>query len=701
MVDGLDGLDALDWARMQHAYGTAEEVPGLLRELGSPEEEEWSGALSRFYSAVHHQGDVYRCTAASVPFLFALAGDGAVAGRAAVVELLVSIGSSADAVGGTAEDASDLSGHFEALGMMRERAEAFIGFAADGDPLVRRAAIPALGLFVDDAERAVAVLRERLPAEPGVVERLRLVEATADLALRRPETTAPARAWLGALADDRALDPATRLAAVVHRARCAAEFDAEATVRSAVALLREETAPADATTPAPAPAPAPAFPTRAGSAPAHLIAAFEDLARRSVVHSPVTDLLRTFHEVLGARLSARTALLAEQLSSGDPGARLDALRMGGEVIRSRRGDHGPLVTLIADRLADPHPEVVAEAAAVLADCHPVAGPARPALAALVAAQRARHGPQVWAAESPVLRRAHQKAVLALARLGDERALPGLLAALDGGADAWQAVQVVTCLPDAAAEPLVPGLVERLRVLDPEQPHMTSEVAGTLAALGPLGGAPALSAVEEVLDRAVRGKRWTVVCAALGALRRFGPAAAPALPVIRELAALDAAADPNVAPAAIATLWAVGADLDEVLPPALALLDDGISFRVDGATDVLGAIGPAAAAALPRLRELLDHTYEWVRVQGAAALWEIGGEPEAPAVLGALLPAWERNPYTARRVVPCLERMGPAATPAAPLLRAHLELTERVDGSGSIEEDEKLLAACRAALARLG
>ena len=51
----FDGLHAIDWASMEHAYGSAEEVPGLLWALRSPDTEERRTALDRFYSAVHHQ----------------------------------------------------------------------------------------------------------------------------------------------------------------------------------------------------------------------------------------------------------------------------------------------------------------------------------------------------------------------------------------------------------------------------------------------------------------------------------------------------------------------------------------------------------------------------------------------------------------------------------------------------------------------
>ncbi|MCY0951436.1 hypothetical protein [Streptomyces sp. H27-S2] len=49
----------------------------------------------------------------------------------------------------------------------------------------------------------------------------------------------------------------------------------------------------------------------------------------------------------------------------------------------------------------------------------------------------------------MLRRDHQHAVLAPAHLGDGRALPGLLTALDAGTDAWRAVNAAGHLPQAA------------------------------------------------------------------------------------------------------------------------------------------------------------------------------------------------------------------------------------------------------------
>ncbi|MGW2765380.1 hypothetical protein [Streptomyces sp. NPDC001275] len=84
----------------------------------------------------------------------------------------------------------------DSAALMRERADAFVFYASDPDPQVRRAAIEGIGLFVADAHRAVAILRGRLPVENGIAERLLVVQTMADLALRlsaaRASVTAPA-----------------------------------------------------------------------------------------------------------------------------------------------------------------------------------------------------------------------------------------------------------------------------------------------------------------------------------------------------------------------------------------------------------------------------------------------------------------------------------------------------------------------------
>jgi hypothetical protein len=691
----FNGLYDVDWSSMEHAYGWADEVPGLLLALRSGDAAVRDEALGRFYGAVHHQEDVYQCTTASLPFLFELADDAAAPGRAAIISLLVSIGSTA--VKRSEEAYPPPLDYAGAAVVVRERSEMFLRWASDADPGVRRAAIRGVGLLAGDADRAVAVLRGRLAAEAGAAVRLAVIEAMATLALRLPGLLEEAMAWFAGLAADPAAGPETRLAAVVQRARCIPERISQDAVPAAIGLLREMTH-------APVPDGAAwdslvlaAQKPPAEGTPPQVTAAFDDLSRHGRVHALTTGLLRAFHDALESRVPERTALLQEQLRSPDPGVRTDALRMAAELMTSWRGDHAPLIMLVAGQLVATSHEVAAEAAAVLKACHPIAGPTRQALAAHVAAQRAAHGPAVWAAPQPQLRRAHQEAVRALARLGDERAVPSALAALDSGVDAWRAVEVADTLPKSVSQELVPPLCDYLRRVDlaPQGAQMSAGPA--LSALAALGDQAALPVMIETLATAVRHRQWGVARPALAALGAFGSAAAPALDAIRPLTGTS---NPHVRPAAVTALWAVGADREEMMPLLHDLLTGRAFFWITAAAGVLGQIGPPAAAALPRLRDLLAHDYEWVRVHCAAAIWEIGGHAETPAILDTLLRAWAQNPATANHVLACLDRMGPAAQPALPQLRSELARPRRGGRFASIDNDQELQRLSRAIIARL-
>lgn len=65
---GLD-FDAVDWAGLTHAYGTAEDVPGLIRTLLSQDDEERDEALDGLISSINHQGSVYAASAPAIAFL--------------------------------------------------------------------------------------------------------------------------------------------------------------------------------------------------------------------------------------------------------------------------------------------------------------------------------------------------------------------------------------------------------------------------------------------------------------------------------------------------------------------------------------------------------------------------------------------------------------------------------------------------------
>lgn len=720
----INDLESVDWASMWHAYGSASEIPQWLRGMGSPDPETRDKAFGAFYGSAHHQGDVYPSTIASLPFLFALADDPATPDRASVVALLLSIGREAvDRADFDGEgiviglDGEESTAYPDTVELMRERGEAFVVYACDADSRVRGAAIESLGLFLDDAERAVTVLQERLGAESGITERLLVVRTMADLALRLSAARVPARAWFDALADTAMVDADIRLAALIQRARCAPEVIDDSTVPTAIGLLRQVT-----------PAPRPkenegegrdssgpwaceAEPEPDPGVPPHVAAAFADLERHGRVHAPTTPLLTTFHEALGARLDDRRALLAEQLRSPDPGTRYDAIDMARRLITSWRGDHTCLVRLIGDCLLPRDAYTAAAAAEALGSLADLAEPAREALAAYVTGHRSEHRADAWASPHRALRRAHQQAVVTLAGLGDERALPSLLNALDTDTDAWRAVNAAGHLPQASAE-LTPRLTRRLADASCSLERPDFGFTALTSALARLGDPTAVPALTDALQAAVRHKQWHTAQPVLKALASFGTSAAPALDVVLPLTKADSV---DLRTAAASAVWELERRPDNVVPMLAGLLEH---HRNTDAIDLAGRIGAPAAAVLPRLRQILDEQIEqntrneqngsavlndsWTLVRVASALWDIGGTGEADTVVPALRDGWKYNDATARDVVACLDRMGPAAHPVLPQIQAALARPHRGDQrwSGAVALDLEIEHTCRSILTRL-
>jgi hypothetical protein len=65
----LNELDQVDWARLTHAYGAADDVPDQIRDLVSPDAERRQKALWELHGNIYHQGTIYEATAYAIPFL--------------------------------------------------------------------------------------------------------------------------------------------------------------------------------------------------------------------------------------------------------------------------------------------------------------------------------------------------------------------------------------------------------------------------------------------------------------------------------------------------------------------------------------------------------------------------------------------------------------------------------------------------------
>ncbi|MFE3370364.1 HEAT repeat domain-containing protein [Streptomyces sp. NPDC059173] len=737
----FSGIDEVDWASMEHAYGPADDVPQLLRGLASADPAERETALDGMYGAVHHQGDVYACTLACIPFLFELVADPGVQDRGGVVELLTSIGGF-DLDEDDEDEIEDVANYAMAAAAVTAGAGVFFELIADEDPGVRLAAPLALATLHRQPVRVLALLRERLPVEPDEEVRLALVEAAGRVALRHRPLAERAGKWLGMLAS-RADSPGLRLAALAQLARCSPDGLPGDVVPVVSGLLREmrsapqepgstkeHAAPGAGPDPAaggppggtaaregdepesgpdPAPDAEPVDPEPVASAEngrgeqvaaPTLVGRLRSLSAQENAGQGApwaTDLLRTLHVGLDDRVGDRTALLADQLRSPDRRQRIDAVRMTGGLIRAWRGSYEEVVALVGEQLSDPEPRLAEAASHVLEELFELASPAAEALAARVAGDPGGWVKE-WASGPPGL----SSPVKALARLGDARALPALAAALELPQVAHDVGFAVGHL-GAAARPLAGTL--RRRLAEVELDEGAYDRAGPLlAGLTALRAGEAAPEVLRVLRGAPEYRGEWLRTAALRALGAFGPAAREAVPELRALVRRPGTA---AATEAAEALWAVSGDADAVLPALIEGLQSDQVHDRRAAAVALGALGPRAAVVAPRLRGLLAHEEPWLRVDAAIALWEVSGRTRE--TVAALLTAWEQNRHVRVRVAECLARMGPVPEGSAPAhaLRSELLSVRRHNamdggyGSHDIHEDEKLLALCRQALRGTG
>ncbi|MFB7184314.1 HEAT repeat domain-containing protein [Streptomyces sp. NPDC056230] len=713
------GIDEVDWTSMEHAYGPADDVPTMLRGLASADPAEREVALDGMYGAVHHQGDVYACTLACIPFLFELAVDPGIADRGSIVELLTSIGG----IDLDEDDEDDLdeeeiegaANYAMAAAAVAAGSGVFCELMADEDPGVRLAAPLALAALHSHPARVLALLRERLPVEPAEEVRLALVEAAGRVALRHRGLAGQAADWLTRLAGE-GFPPGLRLAALAQLARCAPDALPGDVVRVVTGLLRQLRS-------APRRRSASATGTDAQAGPAEAVAVVDAHTEASGAGEPpgeeravpvtmvgqlralsdeetsgrtapwTADLLRTLHVGLDDRVAERTALLTDQLRSPDHRQRIDALRMSSGLIRAWRGSYEELVRLVGEQLATPEPRLAEAAAHVLEELFGLAAPAADALAARVAAD-----PGAWVQDWPSGPPGLGSAVKALARLGDARAVPALAAALERPEVPHDIGSAIDHM-GAAAVPLTAVLRRRLGEVRLDE-RAYDRAGPLLAGLTALRADEAVPEVLRVLRGAPDHRGGWLRTAALRALASFGPAAHAAAPELRALLHRPGAASATEAAQA---LWAVDCDADAVLPVLIEGLQAERDHERRSALNALGALGTRAAVTAPRLRALLRHEEPWLRVDAAIALWDVSGR--AAESVPVLLTAWEQNRHVRVRVAECLARKGVAGagSDAAHALRAELASVRRHNamdggyGSHDTYEDERLLALCRQAL----
>ncbi|WP_433511903.1 hypothetical protein ACQP2T_50320 [Nonomuraea sp. CA-143628] len=752
MADELDpfaGLGEVRWSRMRHAYGSAGEVPELLRGLADPDPAVRETALDGMYGAVHHQGDVYPCTLAAIPFLLRIAAAPDLPGRAEVVELLASIAS--------AEDPTELSGPYKKANRAVTAYPLWECLLGDPDPKVREAVAGLLAACVDGARAAGTSLTGRLEGEDDPRVRAAIVRTVAALG-GRPSSAAggvagaqdsaedaqggveggveDARDWLGRVLATEA-EPQVRLVALAGLSSLGGGPAVEVgeALELLTALYETGTPPvpphADVETPTLV-APHADFETPTLVAPhadfetPTLVAPHADFETPTLVGAlrraraerdvgrrapQAGELVHTVSKGLGDRVDDRVRLLTALLRSPDWECQVDAMGPAHVLFANWRGDYAGLVSALGERVRDgcgrgrPGVVVVSRAVGALDDLGELAAPAADALAEVLAATKRRVADHTrpedaelpWIIEWPRDQPTVSPALRALSGTGDDRALPMLAWALERERMPRDMAQLVGGFGPRAA-PLLPLLRGRLRDLPADKPHdhRHESICWALSRIGP-GAAEAL---PDLLGRPITEG----LLAALGAI---GPGAAAGAPILREAAASP---EPGQAIRAAKALWLVTGDVGAAVAVVDRYLGGDDTYAVRAAADLLGHLAPAMAereraakariALLRRLAKRKDQ-YGWVPMAAARALYRLTGDPEV--ALPVVRHVWELNRHTRTEAAELCAEFGRAAMEVRPRLEAELRRARRHNasddgyGSAQIVDDEKLLRRCREAL----
>jgi len=222
----LEGLDKVDWSSLEHAYGTAEDVPGLIRALISPSPDERRGALDDLCGNLWHQGSIFEATSYAVPFLIELAASDKTPDRHLVLGYLgtLACGSSfADRHGGMMRvSQEELSAQLEReLNWVDQTRRAvksgealYLAALRSNEHLMCRAAAYVLSRFPEEGERYWTPLRARYEAAHNdEVIRCGIAILTKEFSTGR---TADIR-WLAAMFEREDI-PAVRIALAVSMA---------------------------------------------------------------------------------------------------------------------------------------------------------------------------------------------------------------------------------------------------------------------------------------------------------------------------------------------------------------------------------------------------------------------------------------------------------------------------------------------------
>jgi cell division septum initiation protein DivIVA len=149
----LPALDDMDWSRLKHAYGGADDIPDLLNDLASGDEDRINNALYELYGTIWHQGTIYSATPHAVPPLITIAERVPPPLQAKILELLAFL------TGGDGESLERVRAEVE------KGVPLYLQALSSENVNLRRAAVLVLSRCPNARDQIAPALRERYAVE--------------------------------------------------------------------------------------------------------------------------------------------------------------------------------------------------------------------------------------------------------------------------------------------------------------------------------------------------------------------------------------------------------------------------------------------------------------------------------------------------------------------------------------------------------
>lgn len=193
----LEGLDDVPWAKLRHALGPADDVPDLIRDLASDNDERRAKSQYDLYGTLWSHGTVYEATLNAIPFLVELLEHAEHVDRPWLLIYLSALANGAshhevhqlhgiyDEERDTAEFAAKIAQEQSwvdgAKKAVRKGLPTYQRLLSHDDAGTRASAAFLLGGLRDDAPTTIAVLSGRLASESVPVVRASVAEALGSL----------------------------------------------------------------------------------------------------------------------------------------------------------------------------------------------------------------------------------------------------------------------------------------------------------------------------------------------------------------------------------------------------------------------------------------------------------------------------------------------------------------------------------------